>query len=85
MLLSDILCRGDNEQPQARFQYFRQSQFGRWRIAEPCLLNNFSGAAHDLLSSLLDSDSSRPTAEEALRHPWFHAEGQKNDESERKT
>jgi serine/threonine protein kinase len=79
-LLSDIYSAGVTMSNIAtgKIPQIEQSQVGRYRIAVPCLLNNFSTAAHDLLSSLLNSDSSRPTAEEALQHPWFHTEEHNN-------
>lgn len=74
-LLSDIYSAGVTMSNIAtgKIPDFEQSELGRWRIAVPCQLDNFSSASHDFLASLLDIESSRPTAEEALLHPWFHA------------
>lgn len=86
-LLSDIYSAGVTMSNIAtgKIPDFQQSEYGTWKIAVPCKFENFSSASHDLLASLLDIESSRPTAEEALQHPWFHGEEQNENYFQRKT
>lgn len=72
-LLSDIYSAGVTMSNIATGQIPQLEQFpsGKWRIAVPRQLGSFSKVAHDLLFDLLANDSNRPTAEEALQHPWF--------------
>lgn len=71
--LSDIYSAGVTMSNIATGQIpqITQPEPGKWIIAVPRQLGNFSQEAHDLLASLLEEDSSRPNADEALQHSWF--------------